>query len=253
MVKRTVFLFLACVVLMSGCRERKPVSEMSDEEKVALEVSVNGHLTDEEKSRQKESRQAILDRAAQTKASEGELGRAMKNAEAVLDAAGFSALEEAQSLWLRQGRGADINRIVKSGVAPGDAFSQANRERADWIDVRVSWRMLIDMPGEYGGFYRSGDGRSLEIYEMGEQRLNAVVRSGADFVFTAEGMASAGAAELSCKNDRNASVRVVRQNADVIMIELGSAFSGSGMSGVGMLVEGRFERVKPGEWNVFSP
>ncbi len=253
MVKRTVFLFLACIILLAGCRERKPVSEMSDEEKVALEVSVNGHLTDEEKNRQKESRQAILDRTAQTKASEQELSRAMKNAQDVLDASGFAALEEAQSLWLRQGRGTDINRIVKSGVAPGDAFSQANRERAAWIDVRVSWRMLMDMPGEYGGFYRSGDGRSLEIYEMGERRLNAVVRSGAEFVFTAEGVAADGVAELLCSNDRNAAVRVVRQSADVMTIELGSTFSGSGMSGAGMLVEGRFERIKPGEWDVFSP
>lgn len=253
--RRSIFvaLILICAILLSGCRDKKSVSEMSDEEKRDFIASEEEKLSPEEKALQAEARQAILDRAAQNGKNALELEAAISNARNLLSEDGCSKLEAAQHLWDRQGRGKDINELVRSGVPAADAYGLALKKRAEWVSLHSSWEMLIEMPGKFGGFYRADSGRTVEIYEMGDGKLNLVMRyEGDGFVFTATGRENGENASLKSESDAMASVQIVRSENDVVKLELGNDFASSSFGKMGALIEGIYSRVKPGEMNVFA-
>lgn len=238
---------------MGGCRDKKSVSGMSNEEKIAYEVSDESRLSPDEKLLQTEVRQAILDRTVQTEKSTTALENAISEARQVLSESGFVQLKNAQQLWERQGRGKDINALVASGTPAGDAYVLAIQNRSEWVKLRSSWAMLIEIPGRFGGFYRADNGRTLEVYEMNEQKLNFVMRYHEnEFVYTASGTASTDTGLLTSEFDALASVRAVRVNENVLRIELGDMFAESSLGRMGTLIEGEYQRVKSGEMDVFA-
>ena len=240
-----------CLITLASCKQKRDVSEMSDEEKVALEVADESSLSDSEKERQREVRQAILDQTHKTQEGEAGMKDALDNARDLLDPAVFEALEQAQDKWLKTGRGKDINALVAQGTAAADAFAKSAAMRADWIRTRTSWAMLIDMPGKYGGFYRADQGRTLEIYEMNEGILNLVIRmDGQDFVFTASGVIDEGT--LASELDPTARI-TLKPSQDAMVVDLADGFAQSKAASMGTLIAGRYARVKPGEFDVFAP
>ncbi len=227
---------------------------MSDEEKVAYSASKESSLSPSEMEDQKAARKAILERVSDTQTSEKLMDNALHEAQMNLSESAYASLQESQQIWLRQGRGKAINDLVRQGVPSGDAFARANSERADWISVRTMWAMLIESPGKFGGFYRSVADRTLEIYEMENEQLNLVVRAAKDdFVFTATGSIQDNSAQLRSENDPNAAIRLkASESGDTIEISLEPSFGASHAARYGMLVEGQYQRVTPGELNVFA-
>ena len=73
-----------CLLALASCKQKRDVSEMSDDEKVALEVADESSLSDSEKERQREVRQAILDQTHKTQAGEAEMKEALDNAREML-------------------------------------------------------------------------------------------------------------------------------------------------------------------------
>ncbi len=226
---------------------------MSDEEKIAFIASDEDKLSPEEKLLQAEVRQTILARAAETDKNTQVLESALSEAKSVLNAERVSKLDAAQRQWERQGRGKDINALVQSGVPAADAYGAAIKKRAEWVNLRSSWAMLIDMPGLFGGFYRAEQDRTVEIYDMGDKKLNLVLRyKESEFVFTATGIEDGNKASLKSEFDVMASVELIRTESDGVKIELGADFSRSSLGKMGTLIEGIYQRVKPGELDVFA-
>ena len=224
---------------------------MSDEEKIALEVADESSLDASEKELQREARQAILDQTHHTQKGESEMQEALQDAHDVLDDAQYAALVKSQEQWLKGGRGKYINRLVDEGVPAAEAFAKSAELRAEWIRMHTSMAMLIDMPGKFGGFYRADQGRTLEIYEMNESIINLVIRMpDIDVVFTASGVATEGI--LTSELDSRATISI-QSDGDAVTIELGETFAQSQTASRGMLIEGRYVRVKPGEYDVFAP
>lgn len=245
------FLCLLALLFLPSCKQKRDVSEMSDEEKLAIEVEDEASLDASEKVRQREARQAMLDQTHHTQKGESEMQEALQDAHEVLDEAQYAALVKSQELWLKSGRGKDINRLVAEGVPAAEAFAKSAELRADWIRLRTSMAMLIDMPGKFGGFYRADQGRTLEIYEMNESIVNLVIRMAeSEVIFTASGIATDGL--LTSELDSRATISI-KSDGDVVTIELGENFAQSQMASKGLLVEGRYARVKSGEYDVFAP
>ncbi|MBO4349635.1 MAG: hypothetical protein J6A01_01655 [Proteobacteria bacterium] len=244
------FLCLLGLLFSASCKQKRDVSEMSDEEKIALEVADESSLDASEKELQREARQAILDQTHHTQKGESEMQEALQDAHDVLDDAQYAALVKSQEQWLKGGRGKYINRLVDEGVPAAEAFAKSAELRAEWIRMHTSMAMLIDMPGKFGGFYRADQGRTLEIYEMNESIINLVIRMSNDVVFTASGIATDG--KLSSELDKRAVISI-QLNDDSVTIELGETFAQSDIASRGMLIEGRYNRIKPGEYDVFAP
>ena len=244
-------IILAILLSSASCKQKRDLSELSDEEKIAIRVADESSLSESEKARQYEARKAILEQTHRTQDNETEMAEAMQNAREMLDDARYAALEAAQAQWLKGGRGKTINRLVTGGMPAAEAFAESAKVRADWIRMRTSWAMLIDMPGKFGGLYRAEQGRTLEIYEMGESIVNLVLRLDEnDFVFTASGIATDGI--LTSELDSRASV-AIRAADDAVTLELGDTFAQSPVASKGTLIEGRYVRVKPGDFDVFAP
>ncbi len=245
------FLCLTGLLFSVSCKQKRDVSEMSDEEKIAIEVEDEASLDASERVRQREARQAMLHQTHQTQKGESEMQEALQEAHEVLEDAQYAALLKSQEQWLKGGRGKDINQLVAGGVPAAEAFAKSAELRAEWIRIHTSWAMLIDMPGKFGGFYRAEQGRTLEIYEMNESIINLVIRmTGGDAIFTASGIATDGV--LTSELDPRASISI-QSGGDSVTIELSESFSKSDMASRGSLVEGRYVRVKPGEYDVFAP
>ena len=241
------------VLLLFGCERQKLSSEMTDEEKIALVVPGEEELTPEDRLRQHEVRREILNRIQASKASEAAMAQAMAEAEAILSAEDFSALELSQSGWLRQGRGHAINALVSQGIKAEEAFSLVTQQRADAIEERMALAMLISDPKTYQGFYRSSGGQSLAIYEMPALRLNVVLRHDeASLILTATGTWSDDEAEVASEREAAVALRVRRLGQDVLEVTLAPSFSESSVAALGVLFEARFERVLPGVIDVFA-
>ena len=244
---------LVCAVCLCGCKDKKKVSEMSNEEKIAYEASDESRLMPDEKKLQLEVRQNIMGRAQQTDKSVAELEKAVADARDLLEDEDFANLEKAQDVWNRQGRGVDINRLVASGIAAADAYSEAFMKRAEWVRLRTSWAMLISMPGEFGGFYRGEASRTLEVYEMGNHDLNMVMRfDDNDFIYTASGSVEQGGAILKSEFDVMAAVRITVEGHDSLRLEPEESFDASSLGPRRALIEGVYQRVKPGVMDVFA-
>ncbi|MBO4350131.1 MAG: hypothetical protein J6A01_04180, partial [Proteobacteria bacterium] len=71
-----------------------------------------------------------------------------------------------------------------------------------------------------------------------------------DVVFTASGVATEGI--LTSELDSRATISI-QSDGDAVTIELGETFAQSQTASRGMLIEGRYVRVKPGEYDVFAP
>ena len=242
--------FLVCS--LAACKSKKSVDQMSDEEKIAYQL--DDSLTESEKRQQIEVRREIIDRMNQTKSSDKALEEVMNQARDVLEETQYKALESAQQLWLRQGRGKDIQALVQKGVPAAQAFSQAANERAEWLSVRVSWAMLMNMPGEFGGFYHASDGRTLELYEMPGNHLNLVIRvPDNDLVITATGTYDDKMAQLHEEDSQTVILKISRQNAGEIMLVATDVFGKSVMAQARPLAEGAFYRYQAGEIDVFAP
>jgi hypothetical protein len=225
---------------------------MSDEEKIAYQL--DDSLTESEKRQQIEVRREIIDRMNQTKSSDKALEEVMNQARDVLEETQYKALESAQQRWLRQGRGKDIQALVQKWVPAAQAFSQAANERAEWLSVRVSWATLMNMPGEFGGFYHASDGRTLELYEMPGNHLNLVIRvPDNDLVITATGTYDDKMAQLHEEDSQTVILKISRQNAGEIMLVATDDFGKSVMAQARPLSEGAFYRYQAGEIDVFAP
>ena len=250
---RIPLLVVLCACFMTGCGDRKPISEMSDEEKVAMEVSGERSLSEEERMRQKAAREAVLERASATRECEKKLSQALSSAGEVLSESAKKHLDALQERWSHYDRGVDINLLVRKGVPAAEAYTRAICERASWIEQRVSWQMLIEMPGEVGGFYRGGDERTLEVYEMPDGLLNAVIRTEGDsFVYTASGHWDGREGNLASERDSRAGILLLKAGEDSIEVYKGAHFGESIHGAFGALVEGRYERVSPGGIDVFE-
>ena len=248
----TISAVLLIFFSLTGCKQNKDPSKMSDEEKVAYQL--DDSLTAEEKEQQIEARQKILNRMNQTKAGDQALDNAMKNARDLLSDAQYQALETAQNQWLKQGRGQDIQRLTKNGIAAADAFAQAATERADWISQHTSWAMLLDMPGYFGGLYHSSDGRTLELYEMPENHLNMVISvQNQPIYFTATGTYQDQTAQMHAEGDDTILLKINRIEDGSLILVTTEAFSQTTFAKAMPLTEGAFNRYQPGEINVFAP
>lgn len=245
---------LAAVCILCGCQsEKKKISEMSDEEKVMYQVSQESSLSEAEMADQIAVRREILRRTGTNSRYEAKIAEAMASAREVLDDEMYAELEASQTQWERGGRGEEINRLVRSGVPAADAFGEVLRMRSEWIGLRASRAMLVVSPGVLGGYYRSDDGRGVEIYEMGQGRLNFVLRVDEDdFVFTASGAVSGEEAALVSETDPKASIILKRASDDAVTVLPDEEFKSSSVASYISLIEGRFVRVKKGGYDVFS-
>ena len=225
---------------------------MSDEEKIAYQL--DDSLTESEKRQQIEVRRGIIDRMNQTKASDKALEEVMNNARELLTESQYKKLESAQQQWLRQGRGKDIQALVQKGIPAAQAFAQAASDRADWLSVRVSWTMLMNMPGTFGGFYHASDGRTLELYEMPDNHLNLVIRvPDDDLVITATGSYDDKMAQLHDEGSETIILKITKQNANEILLMATDDFVKSAMAQARPLAEGAFQRYQTDEIDVFAP
>ena len=247
-------LVLICTVLVCGCREKKKISEMSDEEKIAISVAGESSLSASDHIRQAETRKAILDRVGKTREAEATLKDVLDRAESVLDEASLAQLKAAEEKWEHQGRGVDINRLVKTGIPAADAFSVALKNHADWLERRVSYAMLINHPGEFGGLYRADADRLLEVYDMGDGRINVVLSIGSvePTLFTATGVFEGNQVKLVSGYDESAAVTVIRTGDDSLIMEPADSFAQSSIARIAALMEGSYTRVKAGEMDVFA-
>lgn len=228
---------------------------MSDEEKIAFSVADETSLSAADQIRQTEARKAILDRIGQTHIVEESRKEVLSRAESVLDEQSLLFLKASEEKWERQGRGAEINRLVKSGVPAADAFSAAQKNRVDWLEKRISQAMLISHPGKFGGLYRADMDRLLEVYEMGEGRINIVLyigREGEQTIFTASGVSEGERVRLVSGYDASAAVTIVFNGEDSLVMEPSETFAQSSLFRMRALAEGNYTRVRAGEMNVFA-
>ena len=242
------------LLLCAGCQNSKKTSELDKNEKIHLHIDTENELSPDELKRQRDVRKQILDRTELTQESEKNIQDALNNAKNVLSENTFNLLQASQNTWNIQGRGKDINKLVKNGTPAAEAYAQAAFDRAEWIQIRTSQAMLIEMPGNYGGFYQTSENRTLEIYEMPGNRLNLVIRApNANFTYTASGIIQNETIRLTSEIDPKAAVVLSAVQKDILTVELDADFVTSQVAASGALIEGRFERVKPGEFDVFAP
>ena len=255
---RVTCVFMATSLLfgLQGCKNDHRVEKMSSEDKIALTFDGIPELDDDEKSRQHATRKDILNRIDKTKQSESNMDSALRDARAVLSESRLRQLELHQNDWLKRGRGADINHLVRQGIPAADAFAVATQMRADFIQQRTSRAMLIDMPGTFGGFYTSGEDRTLELYEMPAQTLNLVMRAhGEPWVYTAH--CQADTSEAQCTASGQIPIAVTLKKTDNLTLEIQTS-SITGLSPdmlrLASLVEGQFHRLSPKDApDVFIP
>lgn len=246
---------LTAVCILCGCQsEKKKISEMDVEEKVRYVASQEASLSESEMEDQLAVRRQILERTEANGRHEAKIAEAMSSAREVLDDEMYALLEDSQKAWERGGRGREINSLVAEGVPAADAFGEVLRRRSEWIGLRASRAMLMVSPGVFGGYYRSEDGRGIEVYEMGDGRLNFVLRVDEDaFVFTASGEVSGEEAVLTSETDDKASVVLRREPGEMLSVSPGDHFAESSIASRASLVEGRFARVARGGYDVFAP
>lgn len=225
---------------------------LSDEEKIAVQVAGESSLSEAEQLRQQEARRRILERTHRTQIAEKALSDALQDAGQVLPDDVYQNLSEAQSHWLRSGRGTDINALVQKGVPVSDAFAKATQMRADHIRTQTSKMMLALMPGTFGGYYQTADGRQLELYEMPNETLNMVLRAhdaDIDMVMTATGRFEAQTARLCSKQNDLLCFNLTKIDRDTIVISPDSTDQSDSIlpKTAPPLIEAYFKRVSPDE------
>lgn len=238
--------------MICSCKQKKSVSELSREEKLALEM--DDSLTPQEKADELRARNAILDRVDRTTTANNSLTDALSDAREILSNQDFKILEAQQAQWLRQGKGTDINALIQKGVSPADAFAKATEMRADWIRRHVSWAMLIDMPGTWGGLYHSADNRLLEIYEMPENTINIILRvpNSSDFTYTGTGKTDGETVQIHPEKNPVTTLTILKRDNEKLELQCTPEFDQSGVAMVKPLIEGQFIRYKAGEFSPFE-
>ncbi len=243
-----------CMLLLQvvGCKSKKDISQMSDDELVALEL--DDSLSPEEKEQQIAARRAVLDRIHQNKDGEAAIARAMSEARDLLSESSWQALEKSQQNWATHLRGTEINRLVAEGVPAADAFGQTAAERADWISLHTSWALLVDFPGEIGGYYHAEDGRTLEIYEMPEAQINLVWRDPKrPALFTATGKYVNQTALLHAENEEVTLLRLIRTESGEVSLLTTEEMRNSKQEAAAAFAAGVFVRYNSGDIDVFAP
>ncbi len=246
-------LALCMLVLQLGaCKNKKDIGSMSDDELVALEL--DDSLSPAEKERQIAARRAILDRIRQTKDGDAAIAQAMSEAHDLLSESSWQALQQSQQNWTNHLRGTEINRLVAEGVPAADAFGRTAAERADWISLHTSWALLVDLPGEIGGYYHAEDGRTLEIYEMPDTRINLVWRdSKRSISVTATGKYENKTALLHAENEDVTLVRLICTEPGKVTILATDDMRSAQQKMAVSIAEGVFVRYNTGEIDVFAP
>ncbi len=225
---------------------------MSDEELVALEL--DDSLSPEEKEQQRIARQAILNRIRETQNGDAAIKNAMNEAHDLLSESAWQSLQKSQQSWETRLRGADINQLVAKGIPAADAYGLSAKQRAEWISMHTSWALLVDFPGEIGGYYHTTDGRTLEIYEMPDNQINLVLRaSDRPILFTATGKFENDTAQLHTESNPITIVRLDRTDIGKITLSATQELTASELAAAAPFVEGVFIRYNPGEIDVFTP
>ena len=237
---------------MVGCKSKKDISKMSDDELVALEL--DDSLSPEEKEQQIAARRAILDRIRQNQDGDAAIARAMSEAHELLSESSWQALEKSQQNWATHLRGTEINRLVAEGIPAAEAFGRTATDRADWISLHTSWALLVDFPGDIGGYYHAEDGRTLEIYEMPDARINLVWRdSKRPIYFTATGKYENQTALLHAENEEVTLLRLIRMESGEVTLLSTEEMRNSKQKAAAAFAEGVFVRYNSGDIDVFAP
>lgn len=246
------FLCLCSAFPCQGCKNTQNIDALSDEEKIAVQVAGESSLSEPEQLRQQEARRQILERTHRTQDAEKALSEALQDAKQVLPDGMYQNLSEAQTHWLRSGRGADINALVQKGVPVGDAFAKATQMRADRVRIQTSKLMLALTPGSFGGYYQTADERQLELYEMPNETLNMVLRAqdaDIDMVVTATGRYEAQQARLCSEQNKSLCFNLTKIDKDTILISPDSEAQLDPIlpQTAPPLIEAYFKRVSPDE------
>lgn len=238
-----LILFFCMGLTLISCKRTKDISEMSDEEKIELQMDLS--LSESEQTAQRTTRQAIVERINQTHQSDEAIQKALINAREMLSSRDYALLEAAQEQWNRKGKGSDIQALIQRGNPAPEAFSLAMQKRAEWIEKRTARALLLESPGVFGGLYNAEDGRILELYEMPGSTLNLVLEDpGIPMIFTATGNFEEGIAKLHSELDEAIILKVIRVSPGEVKLVTSEEFS---------QLEGTFKRRKPGEIDVFAP
>ena len=172
--------FLICILLFLifnvACESKKNPDDMTDEEKIHANVGGENDLPPDELKHQYDVRANILKDLQNGNKAEEELQSALQDARAMLDDADIARLDAAQDLWLRQGRGIEINALIQKGMDAKEANATVSLARADKIREQLNRAVLIAAPKLYQGYFRAPDGQSLEIYQLDENVIVVTMR-----------------------------------------------------------------------------
>ncbi len=253
-IKRILFVtttLFMCFVSF-GCKTQKPVDQMDREEKVAMVVTGEHELTDEEVAQQHEDRTEILDRVEQGNEASKAVTDAMQYAKSILPADAFEQLKAAQTQWESQGRGVDMNTLVKNGVDIHEAFAKATQMRAEKILEQVNRAVLVETSNGFQGYFRASGGQSLEIYRM-DDALTVTIRSVEPaFVIAASGKIAEEGIHIVSKSDLDVALDLKQVDENTLELSPQPSFSQSSLSAFAPTVTAQYQRVNKGELNVFS-
>ena len=176
---KRVFLLISLFsffLLISACQAKKSYDEMTNEEKVAVVVAGEDELSPDELRRQHEVRANILKTMDNGNKAEKELQEALADAKNLLDDDEIAKLDAAQDLWMRQGRGVEMNALIQTGMDAKRAYAKVSENRASKIREQLNRAVLIAAPKLYQGYFRASLGQSLEIYQLDENVIVVTMR-----------------------------------------------------------------------------
>lgn len=239
--------------LLGACNSNKSPDKLSDEEKLAVIVPGEQTLTDEEKIRQRDARTNILEQVNQGNAAEKAIETAMQEAREMLSDTDFQTLKTAQDLWMRQGRGTDINELIQKGEDAKSAYTKSSERRADKIREQMNRAILVDTSNGYQGYFRTTDGRSLEIYQMPDDTLTVTIRSqDPAFVIATQGKLNDTEISLTSLSDEHIRLVMKPVNDDLLEISMAPDFEAKTLGQFATIITAQYARVKKGELNVFA-
>ncbi len=243
--------------ICASCKTQKPYDQMTDEEKIALVVTGEEGLTQEEIDRQHSMRENILNNVHKGNSADEALSKAMANAKEILSETQYARLEAAQKRWLTQGRGRDLNAILKTGKTVQEAYVQSTSDRAETITLQVNQAILIETPGSFQGFYRTTLGHTLEVFELGNEVLVTIRTLDPKLVVTARGKIDTTNAmpnQLIISNDAEPDVSFVLKRLDAETLEATPTerFELSTLKQYSVLLGAQYKRPEKGEFDVFA-
>ena len=251
------FLLLLLVVCASACESKKKVEDMSDDEKIHAVVADENDLSPDELKHQHDVRANILKGIQDGNNAEEALQSALQDAKALLDDADTARLDAAQDLWLRQGRGTEINALIQKGMDPKEANAAVSLARAEKIREQLNRAVLIAAPKLYQGYFRAPDGQSLEIYQLDGNVIVVTMRiQNPNTVINAKGTYDGdlkNPVKLTSEKDDTIAFDLQWINAtDLELIPAPSATQNPAFALFASTLTARYRRVKKEELDVFS-